>query len=202
MKLLTTLLLIISQLSWGQIKAPSPNLGQKSGKQYSYRIQLNKISSTSYPGVELQLKLMQNAAIIDGDNMLAPIHKNNDTSMYSICPYLLYGYKLSTFGSVTNCTTKERSAFIFKDSGVSNLFLNLKVPVDKITHESKLYFGIYGAEIMLPNNVKKKLTKANIRSFRLSDFDHSVRNYIKYDVNIDGVTITFDYIVERATVKK
>ena len=72
---------------------------------------------------------------------------------------------------------------------------------NSLTKETKLVLGIYGAEIMLSNGTSKKLKKSNVRSFRLMDMDFSVRNYIKYEVDIDGARITLEYVIERTTKK-
>ena len=144
---------------------------------------------------------MQNVAILNGDSMLYPEKKADYGSLYTVCPYVLYGYKKTSFTGGSNCKVTEQPSLNFTNSANVSVFVKMKVPSAAITDESKLFFGIYGAELTLPNNTKKKLYKANVRSFRLSDFKQNVRNYIKYDLNIDGVNITLDYIIERATVK-
>ncbi|WP_126971700.1 hypothetical protein [Gynurincola endophyticus] len=204
MKKLILLLIIIPQIVSGQVvKRPdieTSALKLSSGKQYVYKVNLYKISSTSYPGAKVQLKMMQNAAILDGNAMLYPEIRADHGPMFKVCPIILFGYKKNSFSTEGKCSVTEQGSLSFTNDIVLGKRFSMPIPADRLTAETKLVVGIYGAEITLPNGTSKVLKKANLRSFRLIDMDFSVRNYIKYEVNIDGATITLEYIIERSAI--
>lgn len=160
-----------------------------------------KISNASYRGSRIKLKLMQNAAVLDENKMLYPKVMADYGSLSKVCPNFLFGYKNSLFTTDSSCRTQEKASLDFTDEVVIGSLFYVNIPVDQLTKETKLVLGIYGAEIMLSNGTSKKLKKSNVRSFRLMDMDFSVRNYIKYEVDIDGARITLEYVIERTTKK-
>lgn len=203
MKTIFFLVFIIPQLFFSQ-KIKNPGIGNSeiranSGEQYVYKVNLYKINSVSYPGTKVKLKLMQNAAILDGNAMLYPKLMTDYGTLAKVCPIVLFGYKNSLFNTDNSCKALEKSELDFTDEAILGSRISMNIPANKLTSETKLVLGIYGAEITLPNGTSKKLKKANVRSFRLMDMDFSVRNYIKYEVDIDGARITLEYVVERAT---
>ena len=166
-------------------------------KQYTYHIKLMRIQNVSYPGKEIQLKLMQRAALFNNQDMISP----KQSSMSQICPNFLYGYMLSAAGNIGKCEIKEKNTLVFKYQINLGDTFSIKIPTNQLKETTKLTLGIYGAELLLPNGEKKKLNKVVMRSFHLDDFDHSVRNYIKYEFQIQGATIILDYLIERGTTK-
>lgn len=199
MKIFLLFLCTFPQLVLSQ-KINLPNPGNASiGKQYVYKVNLHKISSVSYPGTKVKLKLMQNAAILNGNTMLYPKIMADYGSLSKVCPIVLFGYKNSLFSTDSSCKALEKPDLDFINDAIVGTKVSMNIPTNKLTEETKLVLGIYGAEITLPNGASKKLKKANVRSFRLMDMDFSVRNYIKYEVDIDGARITLEYVIERAT---
>lgn len=182
-------------LFMGQLK-PNINNGFKE-QQYTYHIKLLKVHNVSYPGTEIQLKLMPRAALYNNQDMISP----KLASMSEVCPNFIYGYNASDYITNKSCDTKQRNILIFKDQIGTGDSFSLKIPAKDLNNDTKLTLGLYAAEIMLPNGVKKKLKKVVMRSFHLADFDHSVRNYIKYEFQIEGATIILEYLIERSTKK-
>lgn len=204
MKTIFFLVFIIPQLFFSQkIKnsgMENSEINANSGKQYVYKVNLYRINNVSYPNTKVKLKLMQNAAILDENAMLYPKAMTNHNGLANVCPIVLFGYKNSLFNTDNSCKVLEKSELDFTNEAQIGTRISMNIPTNKLTSETKLVLGIYGAEITLPNGTSKKLKKANVRSFRLIDMDFSVRNYIKYEVDIDGARITLEYVIERATV--
>ena len=201
MKTLFLFLICISQFSFGQIgkKIGKLNLSTSKSLEYTYRLNFYRITNLGYPGKEIELNLVQNIAILDGDAMLYPEIKEDYGTLASVCPFIMIGYTKNTYPRAANCTMPERASAVFRDYFEPGRYVTMKIPKDKLTAKTKLVLGIYAAQLNLPNGEKLKLKSAKVRTFNLSEMDDTGRNFIKYEIEIDGATIILDYILERSS---
>lgn len=198
MKTLFLVLVCISQFSFGQFKKiGEAEMSFKKIPQYTYRLNFYKITNSGYPGKEIELNLVQNVAILDGDAMLYPEIKADYGSMADVCPFVMIGYTKKLYPRAQNCSMPERPSAIFRDYYEPGRYVTMRIPKDRLTTKSKLVLGVYAAQINLSNGEKLKLKAAKIRTFNLSEMDDTGRNFIKFEIEIDGATIILDYILER-----
>lgn len=191
---------IIPFLVSGQRIKTGLELGSKSEKKYVYTITFSEVTNLAYPGVLSTLSLMQNAAVVNNGVIVWPELTKVQSSLSSICPFVLYGYKKSSFPSAGSCNVMEDGPLEFDTKFNGGKRFKITIPASQVNSDTKLVIGTYAAVLKLPNGKVHRLSKASVRSFRLMDMDFPLRNYVKYIIDVDGAWLGFEYAIERSVI--
>ena len=208
MKHYLPILLLLSSFLYGQeLKISIPNtsiLKEKSDlkkdKTYVYNFNLTKITHITNPGAQVNVNLYYVVAGFKNEDQLIYPEIAQQTVLGKLCPLEVWGFKMDD-DLLKKCKTNIKPTQLFTgEKGLGKRF-SIRIKGSDLTNESKVVFATLGETITYSNNKKYNLKNAHVRSLRLMDIIPNETNYYRYEVNIDGARLLFDYVIERGVAQ-